>query len=105
MGAKGSPGKGKTMGDPRHAANCARSWARGEARKVVNRAANEARAAANRVLRANGELTPHEAQKAKRKAVRDAAREAGWLPPIGVNRVEWKKMVLARVDIIAGGKS
>jgi len=105
MGAKGSPGKGKTMGDPRHAANCKASWLRGEARNQVNRAANEARAAANRLLRAQGLPTPFEAQKAKRKAVRDAARESGFLPPIGVNRVEWKKMVLARVDIIAGGKS
>jgi len=88
-----------------HTAQNAASWARGEARKKINQAANEARAAANRLLRAEGLPTPHEVQKAKRKAVRDAAREAGLLPPIGVDRVEWKKMVLARVDIIAGGKS
>ena len=87
-----------------HAVQNAASWARGEARKKINRAANDARAAANRLLRAEGLPTPHEIQKAKRKAVRDAAREAGTLPPVGVDRVAWKKMVLSRVDIIAGNK-
>ena len=80
----------------RHKAQNAASWGRGEARKRVNRAANEARAAANRLLRAQGLQTPHEVQKAKRKAIRDAARAAGLLPPIGMSRAEWKKV---------GGKS
>jgi len=88
-----------------HAAQNAASWARGEARKKINRAANEAQAGANRLLREQGLPTPHEVQKAKRKAIRDARREAGTLPPVGTTRVEWKKMLLARVDIIAGGKS
>jgi len=76
-----------------HTTQNAASWARGEARKKVNRAANETRAAANRLLRANGELTPHEAQRAKRKAIRDAAREAGTLAPIGMTTVEFNKAV------------
>lgn len=91
MGVQAKRGKGKTMGDPKHLANCKASWLRGEARKRVNAAANEARAAANRVLRANGELTPFELQKAKRKAVRDAAREAGTLAPIGMTQAQFKK--------------
>ena len=74
----------------------AASWARGEARKKVNAEANQARAAANRLLREQGLPTPHEVQRAKRKAVRDAAREAGELPPIGTTRAEWKQV---------GGKS
>lgn len=94
MGAKGQGGrgKGKTMGDPRHLASCARSWARGEARKKINRAANEARAARNRLLREAGLPTPHEAQRLKRKAVRDALREQGVLPPIGMTRIEYNKI-------------
>ena len=79
-----------------HTVQNAASWARGEARKKINQAANEARAAANRLLREQGLPTPHEVQKAKRKAIRDAAREAGELPPIGTTRAEWKKV---------GGKS
>jgi len=74
-----------------HAVQNAASWARGEARKKVNRAANEARAAANRLLREQGLPTPHEAQKAKRKAIRDAAREAGTLAPIGTTQKEFVK--------------
>ena len=73
-----------------HRAACAKSWGRGEARKRVNRAANEARAEANRALRARGEMTPHEEQRAKRRAARDALRAAGLLPPIGTNRTLWK---------------
>ena len=80
----------------RHKDANAASWKRGEARKRVNRAANDARAEANKALRAQGLPTPHEIQKAKRKAIRDAARAAGLLPPIGVSRAEWKKV---------GGKS
>jgi len=75
-----------------HAVQNSASWARGEARKKINAAANEARAAANRLLRAEGLPTPHEAQRAKRKAVRDALREVGELPPIGTSRAEWKKV-------------
>jgi hypothetical protein len=75
-----------------HVVQNAASWARGEARKKINRAANEARAAANRLLREQGLPTPHEVQRAKRKAVRDAARAAGELPPIGTSRAEWKKV-------------
>ena len=74
-----------------HKEQNARSWARGEARKRVNRDANEARAAANKLLRAQGLLTPHEVQKAKRKAVRDAARAAGTLAPIGMTTKEFNK--------------
>ena len=74
-----------------HTAQNAASWSRGEARKKVNRAANEARAAANRVLRAEGLPTPHEAQRAKRKAIRDAAREAGTLAPVGTTQTQWIK--------------
>jgi hypothetical protein len=93
MGAKSTHGgKGKTMGDPRHLANCARSWARGEVRKNINRAANEARAAANRLLRAEGLPTPHEAQKAKRKALRDQRRQAGVLAPIGMTQAAFNKI-------------
>jgi hypothetical protein len=76
-----------------HTAQNAASWARGEARKKINQAANEARAAANRLLREQGLLTPHEAQKAKRKAIRDARREAGTLAPIGMTTVEFNKAV------------
>jgi len=75
-----------------HAVQNAASWARGEARKKINQAANEARAAANRLLRAQGLPTPHEVQKAKRKAIRDAAREAGTLAPIGMTTVEFNKI-------------
>jgi len=75
-----------------HAVQNAASWARGEARKKVNRAANEARAAANRLLRAQGLPTPHEVQKAKRKAIRDAAREAGTLAPIGMTQIQFNKI-------------
>jgi hypothetical protein len=70
----------------------AASWARGEARKKANAAANEARAAANRLLRAQGLPTPHEVQKAKRKAIRDAAREAGTLAPIGMTQAAFNKI-------------
>ena len=75
----------------RHKDANAASWKRGEARKRVNRDANEARCAANRLLRAQGLLTPHEQQKAKRKAVRDAARAAGALAPIGMTQKEFVK--------------
>ena len=91
MGIQSKRGKGKRMGDPKRKADCAASWARGQARKRANTAANEARAAANKVLRAAGELTPFEAQKAKRRAVRDAARKAGTLAPIGMTQVEFKR--------------
>ena len=91
MGVQAKRGKGKKMGDPKRKADCATSWARGEARKRVNAAANEARAAANRVLRAAGELTPHELQKAKRRAIRDAARLAGTLAPIGMTQKDFVK--------------
>ena len=73
-----------------HKENCAKSWAHGEARKSVNRAANEARAEANKALRAAGKLTPHEEQRAKRRAARDALRAAGLLPPLGTTRAIWK---------------
>jgi hypothetical protein len=76
-----------------HTVQNAASWARGQARKKINQAANEARAAANRLLREQGLPTPHEAQRAKRKAVRDAAREAGTLAPIGMTTVEFNKAV------------
>jgi uncharacterized protein YjbJ (UPF0337 family) len=92
MGVQAKRGKGKTMGDPHHAANCKASWLRGEARKKINQAANEARAAANRLLREQGLPTPHEVQKAKRKAVRDAAREAGTLAPIGMTQAAFNKI-------------
>ena len=75
-----------------HAVQNAASWARGEARKKINQAANEARAAANRLLRAQGLPTPHEVQKAKRKAIRDAAREAGTLAPIGMTQAAFNKI-------------
>jgi len=74
-----------------HKEQNAASWARGEARKKINQAANEARAAANRLLRAEGLPTPHESQKAKRKAIRDAAREAGTLAPVGTTQTQWIK--------------
>jgi hypothetical protein len=64
---------------------------RTEERKRLNRVANEAAAARNRDLRARGELTPHEAKKAARKARRDALRAAGQLPPIGTSRSEWER--------------
>ena len=76
-----------------HTVQNAASWARGEARKKVNQAANETRAAANKLLREQGLPTPHEAQKAKRKAIRDARREAGTLAPIGMTTVEFNKAV------------
>jgi len=75
-----------------HKEQNAASWNRGEARKRVNRAANEARAAANKLLREQGLPTPHEAQKAKRKAIRDAARAAGTLAPIGMTSQEFNKI-------------
>ena len=75
-----------------HAVQNAASWARGEARKKVNTEANAARAAANRLLREQGLPTPHEAQRAKRKAIRDAAREAGTLAPIGMTQIEFNKI-------------
>ena len=75
-----------------HVVQNAASWARGEARKKINQAANEARAAANRLLREQGLPTPHEAQRAKRKAIRDAAREAGTLAPIGMTQAEFNKI-------------
>ena len=75
-----------------HKEQNAASWNRGEARKRVNRAANEARAAANKLLREQGLPTPHEAQKAKRKAIRDAARAAGTLAPIGMTSKEFNKI-------------
>jgi formiminotetrahydrofolate cyclodeaminase len=75
-----------------HTVQNAASWARGEARKKINRAANEAMPAANRLLRAEGLPTPHEAQKAKRKAVRDAAREAGVLAPVGMTQAAFNKI-------------
>jgi len=75
-----------------HTVQNAASWARGETRKRINRAANEARAAANRLLRERGLPTPWEAQKAKRKAKRDLAREAGTLAPIGMTTVEFNKI-------------
>jgi len=62
-----------------------------EARKMRNRAANEAAAERNRELRAAGELTPFEAQKAARRARRDEARARGELPPIGTPREQWKR--------------
>jgi vacuolar-type H+-ATPase subunit E/Vma4 len=74
-----------------HTVQNAASWARGEARKKINRAANEARAAANRLLREQGLPTPHEAQRAKRKAIRDAAREAGTLAPVGMTQKDFVK--------------
>jgi formiminotetrahydrofolate cyclodeaminase len=74
-----------------HTVQNAASWARGEARKKINQAANDARAAANRLLRAEGLPTPHEAQRAKRKAIRDAAREAGTLAPVGTTQTQWIK--------------
>ena len=74
-----------------HTAQNAASWARGEARKKINRAANEARAARNRLLREAGLPTPHEAQRAKRKAIRDARREAGTLAPVGTTQTQWIK--------------
>jgi len=75
-----------------HAVQNAASWARGEARKKINQAANEARAAANRLLREQGLPTPHEVQRAKRKAIRDAAREAGELAPIGMTQIQFNKI-------------
>jgi len=75
-----------------HAVQNAASWARGQERKKRNAEANAARAAANRVLREQGLPTPHEVQKAKRKAIRDAAREAGTLAPIGMTTVEFNKI-------------
>jgi len=74
-----------------HAVQNAASWARGEARKRINQAANEARAAANRLLREQGLPTPHEAQRAKRKAIRDARRVAGTLAPVGMTQKEFVK--------------
>ena len=35
---------------------------------------------------------PHEVQRAKRKAIRDAAREAGTLAPIGMTQAEFNKI-------------
>jgi hypothetical protein len=75
-----------------HAVQNAASWARGEARKKINAAANAVRAAANRLLREQGLPTSHEAQKAKRKAIRDAAREAGTLAPVGMTQAEFNKI-------------
>ena len=75
-----------------HAVQNAASWARGEARKKINAEANASRAEANRLLRAQGLPTPHEVQRAKRKAIRDAAREAGTLAPIGMTQAEFNKL-------------
>jgi len=69
----------------------AASWARGATRKRINAEANAARAAANRVLREQGLPTPWEAQKAKRKAIRDAARAAGERAPIGMTQAAFNK--------------
>ena len=86
--SKGNPA-GTRMSNPRLKARRQECWARGCARKAANRAANEARAAANILLREAGQLTPHELQKQKRRRIRDTAREAGLLPPIGTTRTQW----------------
>jgi len=88
--AKGNPAHTR-MGNPRVKARRQESWIRGQARKIINAKENAAQAAKNRELRAEGLLTPHEEQRAKRRAKRDAMREADLLPPIGMTRAEWLK--------------
>lgn len=89
-GGKGNPAHTR-MSNPRLKIRRAESWHRGQIRKRVNAEENAARAARNRELRAAGELTPHEEQRAKRRAKRDAMRAADLLPPIGMTRAEWVK--------------
>jgi hypothetical protein len=87
--AKGNPASHR-MGNDKLKARRARSWARGQVRKAENRKANEQRAADNRKLREQGLPTPHEVQRAKRRAKRDEMRAAGLLPPIGTSRAAWE---------------
>ena len=98
QGASGNPAHTR-MGNPRLKARRQESWNRSQVNKLINTAQNKARATKNRELRAEGLLTPHEEQRAKRRAKRDALREADLLPPIGMTRAEWLK------NKKAGGKS
>jgi hypothetical protein len=77
------------MGNPRLKARRQASWARAQIKKRVNAEENAKRARINQHLRAEGLLTPHEEQRAKRRAKRDALRAADLLPPIGMGREEW----------------
>jgi hypothetical protein len=61
-----------------------------EARKAAHVKENRERAERNAALREQGLPTPHEAQRAKRRAVRDDLRARGELPPIGTPRSEWR---------------
>lgn len=88
--SKGNPASRRMM-NARLKARRQACWARGERRKEQNRADNEMRAAHNRSLRAAGELTPHEAQRLRRRKHRDDLRAAGLLPPLGMTRTEWDK--------------
>ena len=86
---KGNPAS-KRIGNPKRKARREASWARSQARKRKNREENEARAARNRELRAQGLPTPVElAQKARRER-RDQLRAEGKLPPIGTPRDVWE---------------
>lgn len=89
-GASGNPAHTRMM-NPKLKARRQESWNRAQIKKRINAQENEARHKANIILRAEGKLTPHEAQKAKRKAQRDALREQGLLPPIGMSRSEWER--------------
>lgn len=98
--SKGNPA-GKRMANPRLKTRRAECWARSQRKKIEHAKENAARAAANKLTRAAGELTPHEIQRAKRRAARDQLRAADLLPPIGTTRHEW----VANGKQKVGGKS
>ena len=98
---KGNPAHTRMMNEKLKARR-QRSWNKAQANKVSNRLANEAQAKHNKELREQGLPTPHEAQKAKRRAIRDALREQGLLPPVGY--IKGTKAWL-KEDTTTGGKS
>lgn len=86
---KGNPASHR-MSNPNLKARRARNWAAQEKRKAERRAENEARAARNRELRAQGIPTPHELKQERRRIERDLLRAVGLLPPIGTTREQWE---------------
>ena len=89
-GGKGNPAHTR-MANAKKASNRQASWNRRQTAKRVNQIENNERAAKNRVLRAEGKLTPYEEQRAKRRAKRDELRAQDLLPPVGMTRNEWVK--------------